>query len=193
MTRSDQSRGGFRARWPTPGEFVAVGLVYTLLAVCLWPVLRNGRTPTGDPIPHQYPDEANRFFHPDGFSIIVPPRWNAVDRGSLEMAPISPGPIARRSKALLSVTCVGRDTPADWESFGRVSFQQQEAYERMKIVRKSTFDDPPWSEYDMFIHHEDNWYHVRYGIAEARTMLPPEVRQYVSTLRWENKVDRVKK
>ena len=101
------------------------------------------------------------------------------------MAPLSPGRSGRRSKALIDVSWIGRNRPSERESLDRTIFQGQEAFEGMKIIRKDTFDDPPWSEYQLFLHHGEDWYSVRYGIAEERTTLPDMVRRYINTLRWE--------
>jgi hypothetical protein len=51
----------------------------------------------------------------------------------------------------------------------------------MRVVRVDTFDDPPWSEYELVLGHDEDWYAVTYGIAEERTTLPDMVRRYIDT------------
>jgi hypothetical protein len=65
-------------------------------------------------------------------------------------------------------------------------FLGQEAFERMSVVRKDSFDDPAWSEYILYARHGERWYEVRYGIAEERTELPGMIRRYLNTLRWDD-------
>ena len=55
----------------------------------------------------------------------------------------------------------------------------------MKIVREDTFDDPPWSEYELVLRHGEQWFQVRYGVAEERTKLPDMIRRYIATLHWQ--------
>jgi hypothetical protein len=174
-----------KARWPRLAEVVIVGLICGLLSCCLWPVVRDSRGPSGDPIPEEPPDESNRIQHPAGFSVVVPPNWDASDRGSLILTPKSPGRYARRSRALLVISPIGRDRPPELESMAPSVFQGQVAYERMKVVRKDTFDDPPLSEYQLYLQRDGNWYLVTYSIAEVRTTLPAMVRRYIGTLRWD--------
>jgi hypothetical protein len=166
-------------------ELIVVALICGLLSCCVWPVVRDSRGPSGEPIPVLPPDEANRVHHPAGFSIVAPRNWGSHSGGSLLMAPLSPGRYARRSKALLHVSWIGRDRPPGLEGLQAVGPAGQEAYEGMRVVRRWTFDDGAWSEYDLYLRHGEDWYVVRYGIAEERTILPEMVRRYIGTLRWE--------
>lgn len=115
--------------------------------------------------------------------MVAPPDWNRHIAGSLVLAPASPGRYARRSKALIVVTCLGRSQPPELERLARTVFLGHEAYEGMRVVRKWTFDDGAWSECMLCVAHDGDWYEVRYGIAEERTALPEVVRQYINTLR----------
>jgi hypothetical protein len=166
-------------------ELVIVGLICGLLSCCLWPIVRDSRGPAGDPIPRQPPDEANRVRLPGGFSIIVPPNWASHTYQTFMMAPLSPGRYARRSKALVLISYLGRKRPPGLEGLRRTTFLAQEAYERMRVVRSWTFDDGAWSEYTLYFRHDEDWYEVKYGIAEERTSLPGMVRQYINTLHWD--------
>ena len=119
---------------------------------------------------------------------MVPPNWDhhiSFNSGPLVLAPETPGRYARRSKALIVITHLGHHRPEDLEHFSPTTFQGQEAYEGMRVVRPWSFDDGAWSEYTLFLAHDGDWYEVRYGIAEERTVLPSKVSQYLNTLRWD--------
>lgn len=174
-----------KARLPTWVEVVIIGLICGLLSCCLWPIVRDSRGPSGDPIPKQQPNESNRIRHPAGFSIVVPPNWVSRVNGSIFMAPVSSGRYARRSKALINVANLGHDRPSGLESLRQTTSFGQEAYEGMKVVRSWTIDDGAWSEYELFLRHGADWYLVTYGIAEERTTLPDMIREYINTLSWE--------
>jgi len=142
----------------------------------------------GEAIPLHPPDEKNRVHHSLGFSLVAPPNWDShiiLNSGPLVLAPKTPGRYARRSKASIVVTCLRRYRPPDLERLGKTSFLGQSAYEGMQVNRTWTFDDGAWSEYTLYLTHDGDWYEIRYGIAEERTQLPGEVRQYLNTLRWE--------
>jgi hypothetical protein len=70
----------------------------------------------------------------------------------------------------------------------RVEFQGREAYEQMTIVRAWSLDDGAFSEYRMYFLRGDDWYEIKYGIAEERTVLPAIIRQYLETLQWHTDV-----
>lgn len=74
---------------------------------------------------------------------------------------------------------------ADLLGFTHVTFQGSEAYERMVVERKRGFDDPAWSVYTMYFQRGGEWWYVRYGLADECTELPPMVRQYIETFRWD--------
>jgi hypothetical protein len=168
-------------------ELAVVVLIIAFLSACLLPIVRNSGGPAGDPIPKVAPDEAHRIYHPSGFSIVVPPDWSAPDRGSLALYPKSPGRYARRSKAFLLIAPIGGRRPEEVEGLAKTSFQGQEAFEGMEVIRHDTFDDPPWSEYRLIFRRGEDWYLVQYGIAEERTTLPDMVRRYIDTLSWEGR------
>jgi len=165
-------------------------VVLILIPICcvVWPVVRDARGPRGEPIPLHPPDERNRVHHPLGFSLVAPPNWDSriiLKSGPLLLTPKTPGRYARRSRALIVVTRLGNDQPADLERLEQTSFLSRSAYEGMQIVRPWTFDDGAWSEYTLYVTHGGDWYEIRYSIAEERTQLPGEVRRYLNTLRWD--------
>lgn len=170
---------------PTLVELAVVAGICGVLSCCLWPVVRDARGPAGDPIPNEPPDEANRVYRPLGLSIVVPPDWAVAPAGLLVMAPQNPGRYARRSKAMIVVTPLGRGRPTGLENLRRTEFLGQEAYEGMRVVRAWSFDDGAWSEYTLDTRQGEDWYEIRYGIEEERTSLPEVIRRYLGTLRWE--------
>jgi hypothetical protein len=182
-----------RPKLPPWHEWIVVAAILGGLWLLFWPVIRDSRGPRGDPIPSQPPQEANRVHHPAGFSIVCPPRWEPHVRRTLEsfpetliLSPQTPGPYARRSSALIVVNRLGTARPTEIEGLQPTIFQGQPAFERMQVVRTSTFDDPAWSNYELVLSHGPNWYLVSYGIAEERTTLPPMIQRYLNTLRWDD-------
>ena len=177
-----------KARPSLLAQFLVVLLILIPICCLVWPVVRDARGPMGEAIPRQPPDEKNRVHHPLGFSLVVPPNWDShiiLNSGPLVLAPKTPGRYARRSKASIVVTCLGRYRPPDLARLGQTSFLGQSAYEGMEVIRPWTFDDGASSEYTLYLTHDGDWYEIRYRIAEERTQLPGEVRQYLNTLRWE--------
>jgi hypothetical protein len=177
-----------KARPSLLAQILVVLLILIPICCLVWPVVRDSRGPMGEAIPRQPPEEKNRVHHPLGFSLVVPPKWDShiiLNGGPLVLAPMSLGKYARRSKASIVVTYLKRYRPPDIESLGKTSFLGQSAYEVMQVNRPWTFDDGAWSEYTLYLTHDGYWYEIRYGIAEERTQLPGEVRQYLNTLRWE--------
>jgi hypothetical protein len=184
-----------KMRRVSPIELAIIASIWGGLALLLWPIVRDSMGPTGEPIPSEPPDEANRIHHPAGFSMVVPPRWSThvspaldVFPASLMMAPMSPGRRARRSKALIVVTSLGAGpgSASGLEGYQKVNFSGLEAHEMMAVTRQWTLDDGAWSEYDLYLRHGGNWYHVTYGLAAERTTLPPMIRRYIGTLRWDD-------
>ena len=142
--------------------------------------LRYGRSIGGDDL----------AFTPDQRIDLPPGIINTVVRsqdthGTQDSSRLTPGRYARRSKASIVVTYLRRYRPPDLERLGKTSFLGQSAYEGMQVIRPWTFDDGARSEYTLYLTHDGDWYEIRYGIAEERTQLPGEVRQYLNTLRWE--------
>ena len=170
----------------TRAELVILAVIVGVLAF-LWSFVRDPNGPRGDPIPAQPPSEVNRQHNPLGFSIVMPVNWTcATTAGELAAVPRTHSRFSRRSKAMIVVSWAGRDRPTDIEDFQRTTFRGQKAYEVMRIMRRWTFDDGAFSEYTLYVRHADDWYKVRYGIAEERTTLPDIIRQYISTLQWDD-------
>lgn len=180
--KKERARGSFLA------QLLVVALILVPIIGLVVPVVRDARGPRGDPVPTQPPDETNRIHHPLGFSIVVPPCWDhriGFDGGPLMLAPQTPGPDARRSRALIVVTPLGRHRPQDLGSLQPTSFDGHPALEGMRVVRPWSFDDGAWSEYSLYLKRAGVWYEVRYGIAAEQTHLPSAVRRYLETLRWD--------
>jgi hypothetical protein len=173
-----------RFKPPSRVEWLIIALIISFSAFFLWPITRGLSGPRGDAIPVQPPDEANRAHDPDGFSMVVPLNWSHNLIGGLHMAPMQPGP-GRRSKALLHVQKIGPDPPSHCEGLQRTLFQGRQAFEQMAIVRRSTFDDPAWSEYVLDFRRGEDWYEITYGIAEERAVLPAMIQRYINTFSLE--------
>src|SRR4051794_38394481 len=167
-------------------ELAIVAITIGLLTCCLLPIVWDARGPAGQPIPNELPDESRRVHSPTGLSIVAPSHWVARTSGGLFLVPMSPGRYGRHSKALIVISDIGQRQPQDIQGMRVVRFLGQEAFERMGVVRNGGFDDPAWSEYILYARHGEQWYEVRYGIAEERTELPGMIRRFLNTLRWDD-------
>ena len=174
-----------RFRRPTPVEMTAITLAVGWFTWFLFYL--GDAPPSGDRVPKQPPDESRRLRHPSGFSFVAPPHWNldAFDDDSIRLSPAYVDVALRRRSAILEISRLGAERPAATEALSRVGFLGDEAYEKMEVCRKGSFDDPAWSHYDLYVHHGETWYYVGYGVAEERPVLPVEMRSYLETLRWE--------
>ena len=165
-------------------EVVVVVVMCGCLAWLLWPLIRKG--PAGRAIPAFVPDESRRVVNPDGYSIVLPPRWRCVTNTSdlgIFLCPESP--IAARSTATMTLFQL-RERPSVY-GFTETRFRQFVAWERMDVVRESTFDDPAISDYILLINHENGWLRFEYSIAKSRTELPGQIGSYIDTIRLEGR------
>ena len=166
-------------------EVLLVVVIFGCLAWFLWPIIRM--SPAGRAIPAFVPDESRRVVNADGYSIVLPPRWQCRHNLSgfgIIMCPESP--IAARSTATIVLSQL-REPPA-LDGFTETHFDEHVAWERMDIVREWTIDDPPRSNYVLLIDHNGDWFRFEYSIAKSRTDLPKEIRSYIGTIRLPDSV-----
>jgi hypothetical protein len=167
-------------------ELAIVLLIVGTQGFCVWSFIPRGSF--GLAVPTVPPDESRRhYFFKLGLSMVLPPDWESSSTGRFLVTPRNPGP-PRRSRALIVVSSLGHHRPPGIEEMARVEFQGHEAYEQMMIVRAWSFDDGAFSEYTMYFPRGDDWYEIKYGIAEERTVLPAIIRQYLETLQWNTDV-----
>ncbi len=159
---------------PSPVEFLVVAIIISLMMLFLWPAVqatRNPRGPHGRMIPTEPPDESHRIRNADGLSIVLPKNWEvweAIDSTFPEakyLRVYPRGAPGRRLKALLIVQPGRTPGSGDVSAFTKTTFLGSDAYERMLVERKDTFDDPAWSQYAMYFQHGGEWWYVRYGLA----------------------------
>jgi hypothetical protein len=55
----------------------------------------------------------------------------------------------------------------------------------MVVERRGTFDDPPWSKYELLVNRNGRFYAIQYGLNQERTKLPAIMREYLETLAFE--------
>lgn len=162
------------------------GLVALLYPAVM--IARNPKGPHGERIPRAAPLESNRITHPTRLSIIAPENWDQVrDRGPdvpfLSIA--ARGTPGRRLTSVITVELI--DSPPDDMklcSFSKIVFHDHPAYEQMQVLREDTFDDPARSRYDLYLNRQGHWWNVRFLVAEEMTVLPPQIRQYIETVRF---------
>jgi hypothetical protein len=175
--------GQRKPRRVTRAGWVVLALMLCVEYSCLSAAVRQAGGPAGQRIPKEPPDEANRVRHPLGFSMVAPPRWSHTGISGLLMSSNR----NRRSEGLIDVSHIGHERPSRLEGMRKTRFLGQEAYHDMQVVRRDTFDDPAWSEYTLYFRRGEDWYEIRYGIAEERTELPPMILRYLNTLRFDDR------
>jgi hypothetical protein len=161
-------------------------LVVLLALLTLEFVTLTWLAPAGSASPSFVDDPSRRVHHADGFSILVPPNWER--HGNEESFGIMLFPksmIPSRSSASISVSRA-RETP-DLGLYTKTQFHGSEAWERMHVVRKYSFDDPAYSQYEMYFEHHRVGYMIQYSVAKETTELPESVRRYLNSIEFEDR------
>ena len=70
----------------------------------------------------------------------------------------------------------------DLSGLEQVRFSDSDAWEKMKIVRRYSFDDGASSAYRLVIHHSTGWVEFTYTIAQETEALPDSIRQYIESI-----------
>ncbi|QDV16266.1 hypothetical protein Pan153_08930 [Gimesia panareensis] len=177
----------------TKVEFLVVISIITFLILLLHPAIQDrdaeGR-PLGKMIPETAPNEENRIKHPSGFSIIAPPNWLKRDMGPDQFW-ITIYPRPRGASRKLSALTISREGPLNPnrvpKGYKKVTFQGFPAYERIVVTRKYLFDDPPISDYDLYIDRDGEGWHVNFSLLTSMTELPEIMREYINTIRFPPK------
>ena len=147
---------------------------------------RDPRGPMGAMIPGQPPDELNRIAHKSGLSIVAPQNWDRVDMYSsstLHVTIAARNGMPRTGSAVLSVVAM-KAVPdaATLRELSPVTFQDHPAFENTKVLRAGNLDDPPSSEWQLYVNRNGNWWHISFAAAAEFTKLPPAIRQFVDTV-----------
>ncbi len=167
---------------PSRFEILVILAVWAAMGVLLWPLVRR---PAGPRIPTSPPEESRRYHHRDGFSLVVPANWDVREfDGILALTPQTSFE-GVRSPTGLSIMTLGPEQPREIELAKEALFRGRPAWERMELVRKGTFDDPPLSTYTLYFQRHEEWWVASYFLAESLTEVPPMVRRYIETLQWE--------
>ncbi|MBL8849445.1 MAG: hypothetical protein JNG89_07165 [Planctomycetaceae bacterium] len=170
------------------GEYFVIALVCAVLCFLLYPAiewrLRNG--PPGEVIPTVPPNEARRLVHPSGLSIVRPKNWEKNHHWSahdptLRIWPRRYPP-GGRMPSVITVQKWPAPEPPDVTGFTPLQFQSYPACERMQVYRNN--NSTKNSLYEMYVDRNGEWWMISFGLAgEQMTELPPEIRQYIDTVR----------
>lgn len=177
-------------------DLVAVLFICGSLVALLVPAVRNVRNakgPLGEMIPTGSPIESNRITHATGLSIVAPVNWDQTR----DMGPDAPflqiaarGAPGRRLRSIITVSlCDPIPDKQTLESCQQVQFQGAPAYEKAKVEREDTFDDPAWSSYDLYVARNGTWWRVHFSIASKMTELPNSIRQYLETVEFPDSLN----
>lgn len=181
-------------KWNWVGQFAVVVGIIAMLAFLLLPVVRQARMngPSGKMIPTEPPVEASRAGNSAGWSIVLPKDW--VCYADEERLTIATNTYKRRGSAFIRVSPVADGSSPELPDvatrreelgFTPTTFQGSPAYEKMSVERKSGFDDPAWSLYILECQVGTRRLIVKYGVALECETLPPMVRSYIETIRWD--------
>ena len=168
-------------------EVLAIVLVVGVLVVILYPAvmaaLADG-TP-GEMIPTVPPNESDRVYHPNGLSIIKPPNWKVsiTDAKEDSLLSISPQGVGR-AKSMISIRSIEAAALDEmvFDDFQKSKFNGFSSYERMQLIKAGTLDDPPVSEYELFVYQNENRWFIRFTIQRKIAALPDEIREYIDTI-----------
>ena len=192
VEQREQRRTG-RTRWldvlvtcATAGAVAGAFLYFTPI----WSLLT-----TPGPIPKSAPEEANRVYHPFGFSIVAPANWRRIEVlvSDEDMPPEFPSCISisrggsypsRYGGAGISAS-MEDGQPEDLAEFTSVVFQDKPAFEQILIQPERGFEHPAHFDYTLAFQREDQWYTVSYNLFDIADLvqLPPEVYPYFETFR----------
>ena len=184
MTGAKPSQSGSRWKW------LVIPLVLAALGALLYPAVKragNPRGPHGATIPLSAPEESRRVVHPTGLSMIAPPNWDSIrDRGpqTPHLCLAARGAPGRRLKSVITVEACSPPGPEQLRNFARIQFHLHEAFEKMEVERKSTFDDPASSRYTMYVDAGGQCWAVTLLVADELSVLPVEIRKYLETIQF---------
>ncbi|QDU42731.1 hypothetical protein Mal52_11980 [Symmachiella dynata] len=183
---------------PSRFEILVIVVICGGLFALLYPAVqmqRNPKGPHGSMIPQEPPDERNRVFHSSGVSIVAPLNWDKIRDYSFGFPFLSvaargvPGARLRSFIEIQLTDAPGEDIQ---NRYRPLRFQGWPAYERMQIDREDSFDDPASSSYELYVNRNDEWWLVRFIIADEMTELPPEIRRYLDTIRFPEEQSRLR-
>lgn len=170
-------------------EWLVVVAILGGLFALLYPAVqqvRNPKGPYGKMIPTAAPEEADRIVHATGLSIVAPKNWDQIRDEGPDVPFLCVAARGIPGARLKSFITIQRTEPPDetiLSGAARVPFQGFPAYERMGIDRASTFDDPAWSSYSLYVDAAGEWWVITWVVADAIRQLPPEIRTYIDTVR----------
>lgn len=166
---------------------IVIGIVIaaSISTYVLWPVLTFG--PQGQNVPLEPPDESRRLFHPDGFSIVMPPNWEtppwALRSGeTLTMWPRKPFP----SRGGTSINVFQLKAPPKLDGRSETIFQNKPAFENRAVLHDWQLDDPyDLSEYGLVFERGGSSYRIIYQFGAIHEEVPEMIRRYLETFRLE--------
>jgi hypothetical protein len=179
---------GINTRWTTRLKLALCWLgLFGLYAVLLYPIMTM---PMGARnVPRIEPSEANRVFHPSGFSIIPPPDWQiriytnsepADLRGSV--IAMTPGDRSRHSPGLGAYLWF---RPDDLTNYLETTFRGRPAFEKTSVGIGSKCDR---LSYQLFVPDGTNWFRLGYSEcacpgSDSPSNFPPIIRRYIESFR----------
>ncbi len=181
MNESEESVLNFATRW-----LICAGII-SLFCVVLYEArqaVQNPNGPHGKRIPEDPPNPDNRVSHLSRVSIVAPENWE--QRPDHLCLRIFPRQGLGRLKAGIDIYQCERPDDEDLVGYADVMFQGNQAYEKTQVDRYSTFDDPAYSSYNLYVEREGQWWHISYFIAQEMTVLPDAVRQYINSIRFHS-------
>jgi hypothetical protein len=161
-----------------------------------WPILTspNFGKPLGRGVPIELPDEANRVVHPQGFSIILPPNWDAtiLSAASAPAGRILAAPrqlLPARWHASLTLSNYGKRTAIDLPEHRPVWFQGMPAFEGISTRPGVFLERPPHFHYSLAFQRAGAWYELTYSLSSEQTTIPQIIQSYLNTFKDKSDTD----
>ncbi len=167
-------------------ELVVVLMMACVLTLCYTAVqqVRNPKGPHGQIYPTTPPSEDRRITHPTGLSIVVPINWDQIlDEGPLVpfLCVSSRGYPGARLRSWIEIRACEEPPIHELSKLSKTRFQTHDAFESMEIQPSNA--DSGLSMYTLFVNAPDQWWCVRYCIADKTTTLSPRIKAYIDTIK----------
>ena len=134
----------------------------------------------GKPIPESKPNEANRKFHENGMSIIVPPGWRRArwhtERDANELIFVGgDSPTSFFEVELVDDSFDASRYRMNWDLNGQAAAAYQETYSRGGRFGRKYF------LFEIVVGFEDRRFRIAYKSQEGLDQLPPSVVAYLKS------------
>lgn len=168
-------------------RWIELGVAGLVAVLMFWLVsfansLPKSTGPHGEIFPTSTPDETNRVFHSQGFSIVAPENWDQLHFGESGVPAylqiVARGTPGSRHKSMITITRLGENfDESKVANCVPTEFQSQPALECCRITEQNGTR----SEYDLYFKRNQIWWNINFLVADEMKVLPNPIRQFLET------------